>query len=120
MTSLFGTGRSFFFFFEIIQRHTNRFHDEGGKCAGRALNSLLHLVDDVVGETNGFRCGLGNGRDFKLLVLENFQVSDDDERKITEIIERRAKHEPIQYILGVALPTFFFTYFLLYFFTLLL
>lgn len=42
------------------------------------------------------------GRDFKLLVLENFQVSDDDERKITEIIERRAKHEPIQYILGVA------------------
>ena len=41
-------------------------------------------------------------RDFKYLSLENFQVSEAVTDKISQIIERRKKHEPIQYILGKA------------------
>ena len=41
-------------------------------------------------------------RDFKYLSLKNFQVSEAVTDKISQIIERRKKHEPIQYILGKA------------------
>ncbi len=41
-------------------------------------------------------------RDFKYLSLDNFQVSEAVTDKISQIIERRKKHEPIQYILGKA------------------
>ena len=41
-------------------------------------------------------------RDFKILILDSFLINPEIEEKVEEILLRRRKHEPIQYILGVA------------------
>ena len=47
--------RALFLFLQVLQRNANRFHHKSGEGAVRAADGFLHLVDDIVGEADGFQ-----------------------------------------------------------------